>query len=383
MGGSNGSRSPEKIISTLKLSGFVSVSQANEVKPSIVEISAQKPSFEVGAKTALSLSFAPKPAIHTIHSYLHHTQLSTPYTSIHTIHNHIHHTQLSTPYTAIHTIHSYPHHTHPSTPYTAIHAIHRHTQLSTPYTAIHAIHSHPQLSTPYTAIHTIHSYPRHTQLFTPYTAIHAIHSYPHHTQLSTPYTAIHTIHSHPQLSTPYTAIHTIHSYPHHPKPSTPSTAIHSYPQLYTPYTAIHSYPHYTREEKTVREAFKKAGATGSKKGWFFSGESVLSLPFSQKRAGPNKNVKQLNGVSLPYECLEKDTRKSFEDLGNRMAQDKAKGKQATANATQTRLEPYLDNNATCANYAMDATGAAAVEPFLGAAGAAAGSQQKRKTSEKS
>ncbi|XP_048579499.1 uncharacterized protein LOC125556759 isoform X2 [Nematostella vectensis] len=32
---------------------------------------------------------------------------------------------------------------------------------------------------------------------------------------------------------------------------------------------------------------------------------------------------------------------------------------------------------------MDATGAAAVEPFLGAAGAAAGSQQKRKTSEKS
>ncbi|XP_001632585.2 anamorsin homolog [Nematostella vectensis] len=60
--GSNDSRSPEKIISTLKLSGFVSISQANEVKPSIVEISAQKPSFEVGAKTALSLSFAPKPA---------------------------------------------------------------------------------------------------------------------------------------------------------------------------------------------------------------------------------------------------------------------------------------------------------------------------------
>ncbi|XP_031563050.1 anamorsin homolog [Actinia tenebrosa] len=63
-GSSNGLRLPEKIMSSLKLSGFVDVSEAQRVKDtsSVVKVTCQKPNFEVGASSQLTLSFASKPA---------------------------------------------------------------------------------------------------------------------------------------------------------------------------------------------------------------------------------------------------------------------------------------------------------------------------------
>ncbi|KAK3703965.1 hypothetical protein QZH41_009887 [Actinostola sp. cb2023] len=57
VGNSGGVRSPSKVVSSLKLSGFVEVSEVQYIL-----ISCSKPNFEVGASSQLSFSFGSKPA---------------------------------------------------------------------------------------------------------------------------------------------------------------------------------------------------------------------------------------------------------------------------------------------------------------------------------